>query len=286
MLDSCETGADTVCYDASLPRELQWFLSGGLSADGCTTHGKKPGVEAKLARLGELGKKPVSPASVGELRKFLADASNLVAAEAAGIVGKANLADLAPELVAAFDHFMTDPETRDKQCRAKLAVVESLNKIEYDRAEIFLNAIHHVQFEPIWGGTQDTAAHLRGEAAFGLVRIGHRDALSLIVDLLVDPEKVARLAAIQALESIGSLAAIPLLRLKTRVGDKEPEVTCECLTALLRREPEAVDLVAEFLRDPDDAIREGAALALGEARPPGAFEILRECAADVLSGPV
>jgi HEAT repeat protein len=246
--------------------------------------GKKRGVEAKLARLGSLGKEPISPASIAELRKFLADASNLVVAEAAAIVGKANLADLAPNLVAAFDRFMIDPEVSDKQCRAKLAIVESLNKLDHEGPEIFLRAIHHVQFEPVWGGTQDTAGHLRGTAAFGLVRIGHRDALPLVVDLLVDPEKVARTAAIQALESFGSLAAVPLLRLKARVGDEEPEVTCECLTALLRREPESVAFVAEFLRGGDDAIREGAALALGETRPPGAFEVLRDCAADLSSG--
>jgi len=245
---------------------------------------KKRGVEAKLGRLGSLGKEAISPASVAELRKFLADGSNLVVAEAATIVSKANVPGLEPDLAAAFDRFMIDAEVTDKQCRAKLTIVEALNKLDHERPEIFLRAIHHVQFEPVWGGTQDSAGHLRGAAAFGLARIGHRDALPLVVDLLVDPEKVARVAAIQALESMGSLAAVPLLRLKARVGDEEPEVTCECLAALLRREPEAVAFVAEFLRGGDDAIREGAALALGETRPPGAFELLSDCAAGLSSG--
>jgi HEAT repeat protein len=247
---------------------------------------KKRGVEAKLARLGSLGKEPISPASVAELRKFLADASNFVVAEAAAIVGKANLPELAPDLVAAFDRFMVDPEETDKLCRAKIAIVEALNKLDYSDPEIFLRGIHHVQLEPVWGGTQDTAAALRGDCAFGLVRLNHRDAIALLVDLLVDAEKVARVAAVQALESVGSVAVVPLLRLKARVGDKEPEVTCECLTALLRREPEAVAFVGEFLHANDEAIGAGAALALGETRRPGAFEALRDVATDLSPGPL
>jgi len=114
--------------------------------------------------------------------------------------------------------------------------------------------------------------------------LNHRDAIALLVDLLVDPEKVARVAAVQAIEGVGSVAAVPLLRLKARVGDEEPDVTCECLTALLRREPDAVPFVAEFLRGGDEPIQEGAALALGETRRPEAFEVLRACAADESSG--
>ncbi|HMC63710.1 MAG TPA: HEAT repeat domain-containing protein [Gemmataceae bacterium] len=246
--------------------------------------GKSRGAEAKLARLRSLRKESVCPAIVAELRKFLGDSSNLVAAEAAAIIGDANLADLAPEMTAAFDRFMVDPGVADKLCRAKIAIVEALNKIDYDRPEIFLRGIHHVQLEPVWGGSQDTAGALRGSAAFGLVRLNYRDVLALLVDLLADPEKVARVAAVQALAGTGSLTAVPLLRLKARVGDAEPEVTCECLTALLKLEPESVAFVAEFLRNGDEAIQEGAALALGETRRPGSFENLRDFSTDLPAG--
>src|SRR5439155_23552072 len=79
--------------------------------------GKSRGAEAKLARLRSLRKESVCPAIVAELRKFLGDSSNLVAAEAAAIIGDANLADLAPEMTAAFDRFMVDPGVADKLCR-------------------------------------------------------------------------------------------------------------------------------------------------------------------------
>jgi HEAT repeat protein len=77
-----------------------------------------------------------------------------------------------------------------------------------------------------------------------------------------------------------------LLRFKARVGDEEPEVTSECLATLLRLEPEAVTFVAGFLRDGAEAIQEGAALALGETRRPGAFEVLRDCSTDLPPGSV
>jgi HEAT repeat protein len=237
---------------------------------------KTRGVEAKLARLHLLRKETVSPAVVGELRKFLGDSSNFVVADAAAIAGDGNVVELAPELIEAFDRFMVDPEETDKLCRGKSAILEALNKLDYDRPEVFLRGIHHVQMEPAWGGSQDTAGALRGTAAFGLVRQGYRGILILLADLLADSEKVARVAAVQAFGATGSMAAVPLLRFKARLGDKEPEVTWECFTALLQLEPESVEFVAEFLRGSDESISEGAALSLGEARRPEAFEYLRD----------
>jgi HEAT repeat protein len=61
------------------------------------------------------------------------------------------------------------------------------------------------------------------------------------------------------------------------MGDKEPEVTSECLGALLKLDPgEALPFVAEFLQSADEAVREGAVLALGESRRPEAFQILKD----------
>jgi HEAT repeat protein len=245
---------------------------------------KTRGVEAKLARLREIRKEAASPAVLAELKRLLADPSNFVAAEAAAIVGDANLADLAADLAAAFDRFMNDPEETDKLCRAKLAAIEALNKLDHDEPEIFLRGIHHVQIEPAWPEPYDSAAPLRASSAFGLVRINYREVLPLLVDLLADKEKVARVAAVQALEATGSVAAVPLLRFKALVGDKEPEVTCECLTALLRREPESVPFVARFLRGASESIQEGAALALGETRRPGAFQVLRDFSSTLRRG--
>jgi HEAT repeat protein len=236
---------------------------------------KPRGIDAKLNRLRVFRDQPASPELVAALRAALGDASNLVAAEAAQIIGARLLPDFTAELAAAFDRFMVEPEESDKLCRGKNAIVETLNKIEYEKDDVFLRGIHHVQMEPAWGESYDAAAQLRGNSAFGLVRINHPGVLNLLVDLLSDNEKVARLAAVQALGQSGRVAAIPLLRFKARSGDKDPAVTAECLTALIQMAPvESLPFVTEFLHARNAALQEGAAFALAEARSPGALHIL------------
>jgi HEAT repeat protein len=236
---------------------------------------KARSIDARLARLRALGDEAPSQEHLRELRAALADKSNLVVAAAAEIIGQRACSDLAPDLVIAFDRFMVEPAKTDKLCSAKLAVVEALNMIDHGDADVFVRGVRHVQMEPRWGGEEDSAAPLRGSAAFGLVRIGHPGVVLLLVDLLADPEKVARSAAAQALGASGSLAAVPLLRLKALVGDPEPEVTAQSLAALMAAAPEeSLPFVARFLDSPSDAVAEGAALALAESRRPDALDVL------------
>ena len=236
---------------------------------------KVRGVDARLSRLQALRREATAPEHCAELRKALGDTSNLVAAEAAEIIGERLLSDLVPDLVAAFDRFMIDPEETDKLCRAKNAIVEALNKLEYEQEDVFLAGIRHVQLEPRWGGSDDSAAPLRASAAFGLVRINYHDVLLLLADLLADPEKVARVAAAQALGAMRAAAAIPLLRFKARSGDADSEVTAECLTALMTSDPKgSLSFVAQFLHSDNEATQEGAAFALAESRRPDALDVL------------
>src|SRR5262245_20012366 len=236
---------------------------------------KARGADAKLARLRALRDEPVSPALVRELRDAIGDKSNFVVAAAAEVVGERTLTDLAPDLATAFHRFLEEPAETDKLCRAKLAIVVALHKIELDDEEVFRIGIRHVQREPCWGGSEDTAGPLRAAAAFALVRIGPRDLMILLADLLADPEKVARSAAAKALGASGAVAAIPLLRFKARTGDEESEVTVECLSALMSADADAcVPFVAEFLAAREEEVAEGAALALGESRRPAALAAL------------
>src|SRR5262245_10305403 len=238
---------------------------------------KSRGLEAKLSRLKALRHEPHAVEHVAELRTMLADKSNLVVADAAGIIGERLLKELESNLVAAFGRFMIEPEETDKLCAAKLAILETLNKLEYENEEIYRTAIHHVQMEPRWGGSEDTAAALRGTAAFGLVRLHCRDVLFLLVELLNDPEKVARSAAATALGATGTLASNALLRFKALVGDKEPEVVAECLTALMSAAPtESLEFVGKFLESPDEAIQEAAAFSLAESRRPETLDLLKQ----------
>ena len=207
----------------------------------------------------------------------LAISSNFVVAAAAEVVGQRGLGDLAPALAAAFQRFMIDAVESDKLCKAKIAIVEALNKIEYDADDVFRAGLHHIQKEPRWGGSDDTAAPLRAVAAFALVRVNPRDLVLLLADLLADSEKVARIGAAKALGGCGILAAIPLLRFKAQIGDTEPEVTVECLNALMTTDStESTPFVGQFLASANDEIAEGTALALAESRRPDAFEILKK----------
>jgi HEAT repeat protein len=237
---------------------------------------KPRSTEAKLAKLRSLRSVPTSPDLVKELRAALGDASNLVVAEAAEIASKGRVADLAPDLVQVFDRFLENPEKTDKLCRAKTAIAEALNELDYSEEDFFWRGARCVQLEPAWGGSRDAAALLRVACALGLVRTRARGVVALLVDLLCDSEKPARIGAAQALAYSGTEAAALLLRLKARMGDKEAEVISECFTGLLKLTPEeGVAFVAEFLDSPDSDIQESAILALGDSRRREAFEVLK-----------
>jgi HEAT repeat protein len=237
---------------------------------------KARGIDAKLSRLRAIRKEPPAASHVSELRAALGDKSNFVVAEAAEIAGERGLVEFVPELTAAFERFRIDPVETDKLCRAKIAIVQALNKLEYDREEIFRTGLHCVQLEPSWGKSEDTAAPVRAESAFALTRINPRDLPLLLVELLCDQEKVARSAAARALGASGALAAIPLLRFKARTGDPEPEVVVDCLSALLSADPDrSVSFVSEYLDSDSEDVGEGAAIALGESRRPDALEVLK-----------
>ena len=218
---------------------------------------KARSTEAKLARLRELRGQPGSPQLLDELRGALRDASNFVAEAAAEIAEKALLTDLVPDLVEAFKRFLVKPEKSDKLCRAKIAIVAALNTMEFADESFFLAGIHYVQPEPVWGKTEDSAVPVRVECVMGLVRVRHPGVLALLVDMLTDQEKMARVGAAQALAYSGTAAASLLLRLKARLGDREPDVISECFAGVLYLTPEeGVSFVAEFLTSGDEAIQE------------------------------
>jgi len=237
-------------------------------------------VEAKLAHLRELRGRSASPELLHEVRAGLRDASNIVVAEAAEIAGAARLTELAPDLVNVFQRFLDDdPVKKDKQCRAKIAAVEALNKLEYAEEGFYWSHARYVQSEPVWGGSQDTAVPVRVACAFGLVRLRHREVMLYLVDLLTDPEKGARAGAAQALSSVGTEAAGLLLRLKARLGDAEPEVIAECLDGVLElSRGQGIAFVTGFLGSNDEPIQEAALLALGSSRLPEAFPVLKSFA--------
>ncbi len=235
-------------------------------------------LDDKLAAIRVLRGQSLTPEQKSELRKRIGDRSNLVVAAAAAIVGENALVELANELEAAFDRFMANPLKDDKLCRAKIAVVQALDKMEHPKPGIFLKASRHVQLEPVWGGTEDSAPPLRAAAIVALARVEGSNALPLLVDAIVDPAKDVRIAAALGLGVVGTESAGLVLRLKVRLGDKDPDVLSECLGALLMVDPRVnLPVVTEFLDPSDPAACEAAAMALGKSRLPEALDPLKEC---------
>lgn len=188
-------------------------------------------------------------------------------------------------LPAAFERLCDDAVKRDPACRGKVAIAKALDRVELREEAVFLAGVRHVQREPVWGGTVDTAGELRGVCGMALVHMRHERAMVEVALLLADPELAARTAAARAIAASGDrTVGEPLLRLRIAVGEPEPEVLGELFAALLELcGSAALDDVAKFFRHEDRALAEAAALAIGGSRLPGAFETLRD-AADAFIG--
>jgi HEAT repeat protein len=235
-------------------------------------------LEDKLAAIRALRGVSLTPEHKCELRKRIGDRSNLVVAAAAAIAGENALVEMAQDLEAAFNRFLVNPLKDDKLCRAKIAVVQALDKMEHKKPDVFLKAARHVQFEPVWGGSEDSAAPLRAVAVVALARVEGSGSLPLLVDALADPAKDVRVAAALALGAVGTEGAGLVLRLKVRVGDKDPDVLSECLGSLLAVDPrENLLVVTEFLEPSDAVTCEAAVMALGKSRLHEALDPLKEC---------
>jgi HEAT repeat protein len=237
---------------------------------------KSKKLDELLASLAEVRQEPTSEAGLVVLRQILNSKFSIAVAQAAKVIGDAEVRSLIPELAAAFSQFRVNGAETDPSCKAKQRIAEALYRMNYAEESLYLQGIHTIQKEAVWGGTVDTAAALRGTCALGLVRMNYADVMSELADLLADADAEARIGAVRAIAYTGNPQAVPLLRFKARVGDADPQVMSDCFSGLLNLAPQpSLPLVASFL-DAAPEISEMAALALGESRQPEAFELLRQ----------
>src|SRR5580658_2107227 len=236
---------------------------------------KNDPVQSALAALDEV---PLhTPEGLKQMSKALASKSNLVAAKAARISGDAQWAEVTVDLVAAFDRFLKRGSELDKGCAALIAIARALYALDYDGVELYLAGIRHVQMEPGWGGSSDTAVELRAVCAMGLASTTYPNKMRELVRLLVDTEWQARSGAVRAIAAVGSETASLLLRFKALTGDKEPDVLADCFSGLLAVEgSDAVPLVTSFADARNQEVREAAILALGASRRSDAIDWLKE----------
>ncbi len=241
----------------------------------------KRSFDAQLAALDALRHEAAeSPAARAKaLRHALGNRNNYIVAKAADLVRELSLAELTPDLLAAFDRFFVDPAKSDPQCWAKDAISRALAALDCQDADVFLRGMRHIQLEPVWGGSADTATNLRATCAMALVQcrsMGDHELLSNLIELLGDKEKSVRAEAARAIGQAGSRQAALLLRLRAVLADDEPEVLGACFSGILSIEGTgAIPWLGRFLKRGDNIAAE-AALAIAQDRSPEAFRVLRE----------
>jgi hypothetical protein len=232
-----------------------------------------------MAALDALKDRKVDADAIAVIKKSLAHRNNFIAGKAARLAEEGGLADLVPDLLAAFDRFFTNPEKADPQCWAKNALSRALARLECRDKDVFLRGLHHHQLEPTWGGRSDSAGTLRAHCAHGLVGcngLDNQELLVILLDPLIDEDKSVRVEAVRALAQLGEVA-VPILRLRAMIRTQppeEPDVLGQCFGALLAIERDAaIPFVAGFLEAGDDPAGE-AAFALAETRSSAALAAL------------
>jgi HEAT repeat protein len=241
---------------------------------------KRDRTQTALDRLAADVEDPHAPKAQAALEKALHDRSGLVVAAALKVIFEHELSGFEDAMRGTFARAMVDAVHGDPGCRIKMGVVKALDVLREPADELFMTGIRHVQREPVWGGSQDTAAGLRGMCAMALVNRGHGDAMIELARLLADPEREARRAAADAVAASGDVrTGVPLLVLRIRSHEPESEVLSACFAGLLSLAAEQTfEFVVEHLGDREALVAEAAALALGQERPEGALAALCEFA--------
>jgi hypothetical protein len=242
----------------------------------------QPHVDAELAVLDEL---PADRAAKVEALQRALSGHYRVAAKAARAAEDSLLYELVPSLLTSYGRFLDKPLKQDPSCYAKKALARALVTLDCNDVEFFLRGVRYRQLEPVWGGTADTAVDVRASCAMGLVASGYSRALVELTAFLNDADAAARIGAVRAIACGNPREAELLLRSKVLSGDAEPQVLGQCFTGLIAVMPEeSIGFVAGYLGHTDDAVRELAALALGESRLDAALAPLKEAWNGVLGG--
>ena len=234
--------------------------------------------EEQLAAVDALRELPPE-AALEPLRKALSNRNNFLAGKAAGLIRDLHLEQLTPDLLTAFDRFFEDAAKSDPQCWAKNAISSALAAFEYQEPEVFLRGMKHIQLEPSYGGSSDSAGTLRATCALALVQcrsVREPELLVHLIEMLADQDKAVRADVVRAIEQVGSPSAALLLRLRAVLGADEPEVLGACYTGILHIEgAKSIPWISRFLDAGDDAAGE-AALAIAGTHSLEGFHALRD----------
>jgi len=249
---------------------------------------KKDPVADGLAKLAVLRATEDRETLADGLASLLNDRTGYVVTRVANLAAERGVREVVPNLIARLEKFIRDPKSNDSGCEASLAIVRALITLEagYEAEAVAIAATRYVRWEPVYGGSVDSAVAVRGNAAILLAAMGSTQAVRCAVELLAtedsgSPREAAnwgaRADAARALTMVGSDAAAAVLRFKLLIDDRDSNVLADCLTGLLAIERDAaIPLATEMLTGDNETRAEAALLALGSWRDPRAFTLLRD----------
>ena len=237
-------------------------------------------IEQRLDQIRRLAHAMPNAETSIALKKALEDRSNVVVAQAARVAAGLQLKPLIGDLLASFDRMLENGAAVDPQCRAKLAIIDALKRLDYSESAVFLRGLRHIQMEPVYGGHEDTAPKLRGTCTLALASctdLTRREVLHHVIEALTDRSEPVRVDAARALEQFEGEESALLLRLKAKIGDSHSDVVGQVFESLLNLEGEqGLPFVSGFLESPNIEVCEEAALAIGSSRLPKALTVLKD----------
>ena len=220
-----------------------------------------------------------SASAIEGLRKALAQSKQLPGGEGREDRGRRESAGADSQSSCGFRPVLCGSGEDRSAVLGQNAIAKALAEMGYDEPAPYLRGLRHVQLEPSWGGSSDSAATLRAQCAVAVVQcrsVPDLVLLSHLLELLFDPIKNVRVEAARAIGRVTRTEAALILRVRSLAGDREPEVLGACFSALLSIEGgDGIGFVSRFLDNGGDVGGE-AALALGMLREHEALAVLKE----------
>lgn len=222
-----------------------------------------------------------SDGAIVKLKSLLAKQNGMVVAKAAELAAEWFERTLLDDLIASFYRLSKKGAEIDPQCWGKTALTKALHELAWQDAAIYMQACRTFQFEPVWGGSEDTASALRIAAFQALTQLPVLDSslvMTALADLLADSNKRVRAEAARLSVATANKLAAPLIRLKIRLGDEDTRVLGNCFDALLLLAPQAdtAQLIHSFANASNTALEAEALASLASSSVSDAIHLVLE----------
>lgn len=223
------------------------------------------GEEIAALRLGDDG----TAAAIGRIRTALRSGEQRLVVVGAQLSGRSGDVELAGDLVETFERLLAGGQSADPQCLAKEAVLAALTELGHDDPDIYMRGVGVRQFDPAFGGAEETAGAVRSISALKLPTTGlnTEDLVRALSPMLFDSSPHVRQNVVRALGACGYWEATLLIEIKLNAGDSEPGVLGECFLELLNADINRhLPTVTGYLHNFNSEIRLQAICTLTECR--------------------